>query len=58
MINVISKRPQDYSFGSVTAEYGSYDRKQLSVDVGGARRKMCPGVLSHLVVKTEPRWMI
>ncbi|MEE2869479.1 MAG: TonB-dependent siderophore receptor [Pseudomonadota bacterium] len=36
VINVISKRPQDYSFGSVTAEYGSYDRKQLSVDVGGA----------------------
>lgn len=36
VINVISKRPQDYSFGSVTAEYGSYDRKQLSVDVGAA----------------------
>ncbi|MEQ3725038.1 TonB-dependent siderophore receptor [Alcanivorax sp.] len=34
VINVISKRPKDYSFGSVTAEYGTWDRKQLTVDVG------------------------
>ncbi|MGJ3255820.1 MAG: TonB-dependent siderophore receptor [Alcanivorax sp.] len=34
VINLVSKRPQDYSFGSVGVEYGSYDRKQLSVDVG------------------------
>lgn len=34
VINVISKRPQDYSFGSVGVEYGTWDRKQVSVDVG------------------------
>lgn len=35
VINVISKRPQgSESFGSVSAEYGSYDRKQLSLDIG------------------------
>ena len=35
VINVISKRPQDYNFGSVGVEYGSWDRKQVSADVGG-----------------------
>lgn len=35
VINVISKRPQDYSFGSVEVEYGSWDRKQVSADLGG-----------------------
>ena len=34
VINVISKRPQDYSFGSIGVAYGSYDRKQVSVDAG------------------------
>lgn len=36
VINVISKRPQDYSFGSIGVAYGSYDRKQVSVDAGTA----------------------
>ncbi len=34
VINVISKRPQDYSFGSVGVQYGTWDRKQISVDAG------------------------
>tara|TARA_Y100001934_G_scaffold279004_1_gene381665 strand:+ start:2372 stop:4624 length:2253 start_codon:yes stop_codon:yes gene_type:complete len=34
VINVISKRPQDYSFGSVGVQYGTWDRKQVSADVG------------------------
>lgn len=34
VINVISKRPQDYSFGSIGVAYGSYDRKEVSVDAG------------------------
>ncbi|CUR44694.1 Ferric hydroxamate outer membrane receptor FhuA [Alloalcanivorax xenomutans] len=34
-INTVSKRPRSYSSGYVGLEYGSYDRKQLSVDVTG-----------------------
>ena len=36
VINLISKRPQhSESFGFVSVEYGSNDRKQLSLDLGG-----------------------
>ncbi|WP_133490261.1 TonB-dependent siderophore receptor [Alcanivorax sp. 24] len=34
-VNTVSKRPRSYSSGYVGLEYGSYDRKQLSVDVTG-----------------------
>ncbi|GLK68898.1 TonB-dependent siderophore receptor [Hansschlegelia plantiphila] len=35
IIDVISKRPTDYKFGEVEVQGGSFDRKQLSFDLGG-----------------------
>lgn len=34
-INAISKRPTPARFGEVNLEYGSYNRRQLSADIGG-----------------------
>ncbi|HEY0291491.1 MAG TPA: TonB-dependent siderophore receptor [Hansschlegelia sp.] len=35
IVDVISKRPTDYKFGEVEVQGGSFDRKQLSFDLGG-----------------------
>ena len=36
MINAVSKRPTASAVREIGVEYGSYDRKQIKVDVGGA----------------------
>jgi iron complex outermembrane receptor protein len=36
VVNAVSKRPTTETFREVNVEYGSYDRKQLSADAGGA----------------------
>jgi len=35
VINLVSKRPTESSFGEVGLQYGSYNRKQINFDVGG-----------------------
>lgn len=36
MINAVSKRPSSQAIREIGVEYGSYDRKQLKADIGGA----------------------
>lgn len=36
MINAVSKRPSEQAIREIGVEYGSYDRKQLKADIGGA----------------------
>lgn len=35
VINLVSKRPSESSFGEIGLQYGSFDRKQLSLDMTG-----------------------
>jgi iron complex outermembrane receptor protein len=35
MVNIVTKRPTDTPIHEITAQYGSYDRKQIAADVGG-----------------------
>lgn len=35
LVNVVSKRPQDEAANEVVAEYGNFDRKQISADLTG-----------------------
>jgi iron complex outermembrane receptor protein len=35
IINTVTKRPQFQSFGEVNVEYGSFERKQVSIDLTG-----------------------
>lgn len=36
MVNAVSKRPSEQAIREIGVEYGSYDRKQVKADIGGA----------------------
>lgn len=55
LVNTVSKRPTPTRFGEINVEYGSYQRRQISGDIGGALTE--DGQLSYrltgLVRKSE-----